>query len=119
MTARKILVFDTTLRDGEQSPGAAMTPDKKLRMAIQLERLGVDVIEAGFPVASEGEFTAVRRIARYIRDTRIAAMTRATVTDIDRTWEAIRKAAHPRIHIILFLGHPSLPPAGKNPARGP
>jgi len=101
MQERRIFIFDTTLRDGEQSPGAAMTPEEKLRMARQLEMLGVDVIEAGFPVASAGEFKAVRRIAREIRGSRIAALARAKISDIDRTWEAVREGADPRIHIIL------------------
>jgi len=101
MQERRIIIFDTTLRDGEQSPGAAMTPEEKLRMARQLEILGVDVIEAGFPVASPGEFSAVRQIAREVRGLQIAAITRARISDIDRTWEAIREGADPRIHIIL------------------
>jgi 2-isopropylmalate synthase len=101
MSDKRIFIYDTTLRDGEQSPGAGMMPDEKLRLARQLEILGVDVIEAGFPVSSAGEFTAVRQIARKIRGCQIAAIARARITDIDRTWEAIRKAADPRIHIIL------------------
>jgi len=101
MQESRIFIFDTTLRDGEQSPGAAMTPEEKLRMARQLEILGVDVIEAGFPVASPGEFRAVRQIAREIRGPQITAITRARISDIDRTWEAIREGADPRIHIIL------------------
>lgn len=98
---KRIFIFDTTLRDGEQSPGAAMLPEEKFRMATQLEALGVDVVEAGFPVASEGEFRAVRRIAQEIRGVQIAAITRAKIADIDRTWEAIREGADPRLHIIL------------------
>jgi len=101
MQEKRIYIFDTTLRDGEQSPGAGMTPKEKLRMARQLEILGVDIIEAGFPVASSGEFKAVVQIAREIRGCQITAITRARITDIDLTWEAIRKAADPRIHIIL------------------
>jgi 2-isopropylmalate synthase len=101
MHGRRIFIFDTTLRDGEQSPGAGMMPEEKLRMARQLEILGVDIIEAGFPVASAGEFKAVRQIAREISGPQITAITRARITDIDRTWEAIQEAADPRIHIIL------------------
>jgi 2-isopropylmalate synthase len=98
---RRILVFDTTLRDGEQSPGASMDPEEKLRMASQLEALGVDVIEAGFPAASSGDFQAVQQIAQEIRSTRIAAMARAIPRDIDRAREALRDAAHPRLHVFL------------------
>ncbi len=97
----KVLIFDTTLRDGEQSPGASMNLDEKLRLARQLEKLGVDIIEAGFPVASEGEFQAVRQIAREIRGAQIAALARANLFDIDRAWEAIAEAAHPRIHTFI------------------
>ena len=73
----RILIFDTTLRDGEQSPGASMRPDEKLRIASQLEKLGVDIIEAGFPVASDGDFASVRQIAREIHESQIAALARA------------------------------------------
>jgi len=97
----RILIFDTTLRDGEQSPGASMNPDEKLRIARQLERLGVDIIEAGFPVASEGDFESVRQIAGEIRGAQIAALARANGADIDRAWEAIQKAANPRIHTFI------------------
>jgi len=101
MQEKRIFTFDTTLRDGEQSPGACMTPEEKLCMARQLEILGVDIIEAGFPLASAGEFKAVRQIAREVRGSQIAAIAKASITDIDRTWEALREAADPRIHIIL------------------
>ena len=101
MTARRIFVFDTTLRDGEQAPGCSMNPGEKLRMAKQLETLGVDVIEAGFPASSPEEFTAVGQVAREIKCAEIAAITRAKKADIDKTWEALRAAADPRIHIIL------------------
>jgi 2-isopropylmalate synthase len=98
---RKILIYDTTLRDGEQSPGAAMNSDEKLRMAVQLERLGVDIIEAGFPASSKGDFESVRVIAEKIRSVEIAAIARATIKDIDFAWQAIRDAAKPRIHIFF------------------
>lgn len=101
MQGRRIFIFDTTLRDGEQSPGSGMMPEEKLRMARQLAILGVDIIEAGLPAASKGEFNAVRQIAREIRGPQIAAITRAIITDIDITWEATREATDPRIHIIL------------------
>ena len=98
---KRILIFDTTLRDGEQSPGASMNIDEKLRLARQLERLGVDIIEAGFPVSSEGDFQAVRQIAKEVREPQIAALTMANLSDIDRSWEAIVEAAHPRLHTFI------------------
>ena len=98
---RRILIFDTTLRDGEQSPGATMTPREKMRVARQLERLGVDVIEAGFPIASEGEFVSVREIAKEIRNVQVAAIARARPQDIDRAWEALKDAADPRLHVFI------------------
>jgi 2-isopropylmalate synthase len=96
-----ITVFDTTLRDGEQSPGCSMNHQEKLRLAQQLDRLGVDVIEAGFPIASDGDFEAVKAIAAVIRRPIIAGLARACRQDIERDWEALRDAAHPRIHIVL------------------
>ncbi|MDO8785581.1 MAG: 2-isopropylmalate synthase, partial [Syntrophales bacterium] len=100
-TQERIVIFDTTLRDGEQSPGASMNPSEKLRMARQLEKLGVDIIEAGFPVASEGDFASVRQIAREIRGAQIAALATANLPDIDRAWEAVKEANIPWIHIFL------------------
>ncbi|MCX5827704.1 MAG: 2-isopropylmalate synthase [Deltaproteobacteria bacterium] len=97
----RIYIFDTTLRDGEQSPGASMNPDEKMRIARQLEAMGVDIIEAGFPVASEGDFASVRQIAREIRGAQIAGLARANIEDIDRAWEAIADAANPRIHTFI------------------
>jgi len=97
----RIIIFDTTLRDGEQSPGASMNTAEKLRLAIQLEKLGVDVMEAGFPAASEGDFEAVSRIAAKIKTAEVAALARATKADIDRAWAAIRHAAKPRIHTFI------------------
>jgi 2-isopropylmalate synthase len=97
----RVFIFDTTLRDGEQSPGASMNLDEKLRLARQLEKMGVDIIEAGFPIASEGDFQAVRQIAREIKVAQVAALARANLTDIDRAWEAIAEAAHPRIHTFI------------------
>ena len=97
----QIKVFDTTLRDGEQSPGCSMTADEKLRMAHQLDRLGVDVIEAGFPISSEGDFHSVQLVAREIRRPVIAALARCCHADIERAWQALKAAAHPRIHTFL------------------
>ena len=97
----RIYIFDTTLRDGEQSPGCSMNFDEKIRMARQLERLHVDVIEAGFPIASEGDFESVKEIAKLIRNCSIAALSRASVLDIDRAWEALKYAAKPRIHTFI------------------
>jgi len=99
--SEQVYVFDTTLRDGEQSPGCSMDFKEKLEMARQLERLRVDILEAGFPVASQGDFDAVRAIASEVRTPVIAALARANQSDIDRAWEAIKDAARPRIHTFL------------------
>ncbi len=101
MAPERVFIFDTTLRDGEQSPGSSMNLDEKLQMARQLERLGVDILEAGFPIASPGDFEAVRAIAGEIRRPIIAALARASQLDIDRAWEAVKEAARPRIHTFL------------------
>jgi 2-isopropylmalate synthase len=93
--------FDTTLRDGEQSPGFSLTSSQKLAMAQQLARLGVDVIEAGFPAASPDDFLAVQQIARSVRGPVIAGLARAVAADIDQCWDAIKDAEHPRIHTFL------------------
>src|SRR5579872_6707632 len=97
----RITVFDTTLRDGEQSPGCSMNHQEKLRLAHQLDRLGVDVIEAGFPIASEGDFEAVRAIAEIIRRPIIAGLARACRQDIERAWDGLKAAARPQIHVFL------------------
>ena len=99
--AEPIIIFDTTLRDGEQSPGASMNREEKLRLARQLEKLKVDVIEAGFPVASQGDFEAVSLIAREVRGLTVAALARTQKGDIDRAWEALKEAAQPRLHIFV------------------
>ena len=96
-----VLIFDTTLRDGEQSPGASMNTAEKLRIATQLEKLGVDILEAGFPAASEGDLEAVSRIAGKLKQTQVAALARTSKDDIDRAWQAIRHAAKPRIHTFI------------------
>jgi 2-isopropylmalate synthase len=97
----RVIIFDTTLRDGEQSPGASMNAAEKLRLATQLEKLGVDVLEAGFPAASEGDFDAVSKIAGKLKKTEVAALARTSKNDIDRAWSAIQHAAKPRIHTFL------------------
>jgi 2-isopropylmalate synthase len=101
MARQHISIFDTTLRDGEQSPGCSMQPREKLRMALQLASLHVDVIEAGFPVASEQDFAAVNLIARTVKGPAIAALCRTLPGDIDRAWEALKDAGHPRIHTFI------------------
>jgi 2-isopropylmalate synthase len=101
MERARITVFDTTLRDGEQSPGCSMNVQEKLRMARQLDRLGVDVIEAGFPIASDGDFEAVQAIAAAVRRPVIAGLARACPPDIERAWQALKGAARPRIHVFL------------------
>ncbi len=100
-TTSRIQVFDTTLRDGEQAPGFSMTAAEKLRLAQQLDRLGVDIIEAGFPISSDGDFEAVRTIAGAVRRPIIAGLARAIPADIDRAWAALAVAARPRIHVFL------------------
>ena len=97
----RVFIFDTTLRDGEQSPGASMNISEKLMLAEQLERLRVDVIEAGFPISSDGDFESVRSIAEKIRTLTVAGLARAAKGDIDRCWDAIKNAAKPMIHIFL------------------
>lgn len=97
----KIVIFDTTLRDGEQAPGIALNPDQKVAIAHQLARLGVDVIEAGFPVSSPGDFDAVKRISREVTGPVITALARTEAADIDRAWEAIKYADMPRIHVFI------------------
>jgi len=96
-----VRIFDTTLRDGEQSPGATMTLEEKLRIASKLEDLGVDVIEAGFPVASPGELQSVREIASVVKNAEVAALCRTRPPDIEAGFEAVGKAAHPRLHVFI------------------
>ena len=97
----KIRIFDTTLRDGEQAPGYSMNIDEKIRMARQLETLGVDVLEAGFAIASPGDFESVKAIAGAVRNVTVASLARALTKDIDAAVEAVKGAAHPRIHTFL------------------
>ena len=102
MAENRVKIFDTTLRDGEQSPGCSMNTAEKRRMAKQLEELGVDIIEAGFPIASEGDFDAVRQIASEAGSAvTIAALARATRLDIERAAAALETAPRPRIHVFL------------------
>jgi 2-isopropylmalate synthase len=101
MTTERVAVFDTTLRDGEQSPGCSMNLDEKLRMARQLERLGVDVIEAGFPIASDGDFAAAKAVASACRQVTVAALCRTAEQDVARAAEALAGAGHPRIHTFV------------------
>jgi 2-isopropylmalate synthase len=96
-----LIIFDTTMRDGEQSPGASMTREEKLRIGRQLERMRVDVIEAGFPAASNGDFESVRAVARAIRDSRVCALARATDSDIRRAGDAVKPANAARIHTFI------------------
>ncbi|MBZ0258651.1 2-isopropylmalate synthase, partial [bacterium] len=97
----KIIVFDTTLRDGEQSPGFSMNIKEKIEFAFQLKRLGVDVIEAGFPISSEGDFEAVKAVAKQVDGPQICGLARALEKDIDRCWEAVQYSKNPRIHTFI------------------
>ena len=98
MSQHRVSIFDTTLRDGEQSPGCSMNLREKVRMAMKLQDLGVDIIEAGFPIASEGDYAAVRAVAAQCREIKVAALCRTAVQDVARAAEALKDAAHPRIH---------------------
>ncbi len=99
--ANRVIIFDTTLRDGEQSPGAAMTLGEKLRIALLLEEMGVDVMEAGFPIASKGDFESVNTIAKTVRNTSVCGLARANPGDIERAAEAIKPAPRKRIHTFI------------------
>jgi len=101
MATRKIKIFDTTLRDGEQVPGAKLNAKQKLEIALQLERLGVDIIEAGFPCSSPGDAQAVKNVAQQVKKSTIAGLARAVQQDIDICWESVRQAESPRIHVFL------------------
>src|ERR1041385_8142463 len=97
----QLIIFDTTLRDGEQSPGASMTQDEKVRIALALERLKVDVIEAGFAVASPGDFAAVEAVAREIKDSIVCSLSRANAQDIEASARALKPAKRSRIHTFI------------------
>ncbi len=101
MPQERVQIFDTTLRDGEQSPGCSMDLNEKVRMAHKLEELGVDIIEAGFPIASEGDFNAVEAVATQCRNVTVAALCRTLEQDVARAAEALSRAAHPRIHTVV------------------
>src|SRR3990167_559037 len=97
----KVLIFDTTLRDGEQAPGASMNEKEKMEIAYTLERLGVDIIEAGFPVASKGDFNAVKKVAKAIKTSTVCGLARCIKKDIDAACEAVKNAKRPRVHVFL------------------
>ena len=101
----KLIIFDTTLRDGEQSPGASMTKDEKVRIAKALERMHVDIIEAGFPIASQGDFESVQAVAEVIKDSTVCGLARALANDISRAGEALKKANSSRIHTFIATTH--------------
>src|SRR5258708_22391206 len=105
----RVPIFDTTLRDGEQSPGCSMNVQEKARLARQLDRLGVDVIEAGFPIASDGDFAAVQAVAAAVPRPVIAALARAARHDIERAAQALESAIRPRIHVFLATSDIHLP----------
>merc|ERR1711969_99243 len=100
-TTERVVIFDTTLRDGEQSPGISLDVGEKLEIAAQLARLGVDYIEAGFPIASQGDFEAVHAIASSVRGPTICGLSRTSHSDVDRCWEAIEPAERRRIHVFI------------------
>ena len=101
MPQNRVSIFDTTLRDGEQSPGCSMNLTEKVRMATKLQELGVDIIEAGFPIASEGDFAAVRAVAAQCTEVKVAALCRTAEQDVARAAEALEYAVHPRIHTFV------------------
>ena len=96
-----IKIFDTTMRDGEQSPGASMNIEEKIRISQALESLGVDIIEAGFPAASKGDFNAVKEISSIIKNSQVCALSRASKSDIQAAADALKEAVHPRIHTFI------------------
>ena len=96
MEKDRIYIFDTTLRDGEQAPGYSMNLDEKIRMALQLEALGVDILEAGFAIASPGDFASVQAISKEVKDVTVASLSRALERDIEVAWEAVKHARRPR-----------------------
>ena len=112
----RVLIFDTTLRDGEQSPGATMSHGEKLEIAAMLDEMGVDIIEAGFPIASEGDFKAVSEIAANTKNAQVCGLSRAINRDIDRCWEAVKHGVNPRIH--TFIGTITTAPRHSEPDHG-
>ena len=116
--AERVYIFDTTLRDGEQSPGATMNREEKISMARQLEALGVDIIEAGFPAASQGDFESVQAVACAVGEVQVAGLARAMKSDIDRAWEAVKVAKNPRIHTFIATSDIHMKhKLGKSPAQ--
>ena len=101
MSKDRVLIFDTTLRDGEQCPGASMTLEEKLQVAELLDEMGVDIIEAGFPIASNGDFESVTEIAKIVKSATVCGLARAGQKDIDRAGDAVRHAVRPRIHTFI------------------
>ena len=99
--ADRVYIFDTTLRDGEQSPGASMTLEEKLQIAELLDSMGVDVIEAGFPIASNGDFESVSEVAKLMKNAQVCGLARAGAKDIDRAADAVKHAKNPRIHTFI------------------
>src|ERR1700684_4448065 len=97
----RVLIFDTTLRDGEQCPGATMTLEEKLEVASLLDEMGVDIIEAGFPIASNGDFEAVSKVSQRVKNADVAGLARPGFKDIDRAGEALKSARRPRIHTFI------------------
>ena len=108
----KIIIFDTKLRDGEQAPGASLNPAEKLEIAHMLSDLGVDVIEAGFPISSKGEFDSVKQIAKAIKDVTVCGLARAIKADIDAAYEAVRYSKRPRVHVFLATSRIHMNPGG-------
>src|SRR6201993_4692285 len=116
----RVVIFDTTLRDGEQSPGATMTHEEKLEVAELLDQMGVDIIEAGFPIASEGDFLAVNEIAKRTKDAVVCGLSRAAFKDIDRCAEAIKPAQRSRIHTFISTSPVHMKQKlQKDPEKGP
>ncbi len=101
MKSDKVLIFDTTLRDGEQAPGATMSSEEKLQIAFSLERLGVDIIEAGFPISSKGDFDSVQNVAKHVKNSVVCGLARCVIKDIDAVIDSVKLAKHKRIHIFL------------------
>ena len=98
---RKIKIFDTTLRDGEQSPGCTMNLNEKLEMASELDKLGVDVIEGGFAICSDDDFKAIKEISKVVKNSKLASLSRCNKKDIDRAYESLSEAKHPMLHIFI------------------
>src|ERR1700742_402543 len=117
LTMERVQIFDTTLRDGEQSPGISLNTHEKLEIAHQLARLGVDVIEAGFPITSPGDFQAVQAIAREVRGPVIAGLARAHAADIERAAEAVKDAERPRVHTFISTSDIHIEHQLQSPAR--